>query len=119
MPILARIFNMLTMLLFMVFDGHLWLLSVLADTFYVVPIGNQTFNSLGILTLVQSGGTIFINGMMLAMPLITLLLVLNLSLGIFKPYDTTAFCFCGRFPSYPHDRYVGVITDYAGITCVY
>lgn len=82
MPILARIFNMLTMLLFMVFDGHLWLLSVLADTFYVVPIENQTFNSLGILTLVQSGGTIFINGMMLAMPLITLLLVLNLSLGI-------------------------------------
>ncbi|MCV5961375.1 flagellar biosynthetic protein FliR, partial [Escherichia coli] len=41
MPILARIFNMLTMLLFMVFDGHLWLLSVLVDTFYVVPIGNQ------------------------------------------------------------------------------
>lgn len=98
MPILARIFNMLTMLLFMVFDGHLWLLSVLADTFYVVPIGNQTFNSLGILTLVQSGGTIFINGMMLAMPLITLLLVLNLSLGILNRMTPQLSVFVVGFP---------------------
>ena len=67
-----HVFNMLTML-FVVFDGHLWLLSILVDTFYVV-LANQIFNSLGILTLVQSGGTIFINGMMLTV-LITLLLV--------------------------------------------
>ncbi|MFB0771019.1 flagellar biosynthetic protein FliR [Proteus cibi] len=98
MPILARIFNMLTMLLFMVFDGHLWLLSLLVDTFYVVPIGNQTFNSLGLLTLVQSGGTIFINGMMLAMPLITLLLVLNLSLGILNRMTPQLSVFVVGFP---------------------
>ena len=85
MPILARIFNMLTMLLFMVFDGHLWLLSVLADTFYIVP-------------LVQSGGTIFINGMMLAMPLITLLLVLNLSLGILNRMTPQLSVFVVGFP---------------------
>ncbi|HCH49993.1 MAG TPA: flagellar type III secretion system protein FliR [Proteus sp.] len=98
MPILARIFNLLTMLLFMVFDGHLWLLSILVDTFYVVPIENQTFNSLAFLTLVQSASAIFINGMMLAMPLITLLLVLNLSLGILNRMTPQLSVFVVGFP---------------------
>lgn len=98
MPILARIFNLLTLLLFMAFNGHLWLLSVLVDTFYVIPVSTHTLNSLGILTFVQSGGTIFMNGMMLAIPLITLLLVLNLALGVLNRMTPQLSVFVIGFP---------------------
>ncbi|STQ80822.1 flagellar biosynthesis protein FliR [Hafnia alvei] len=33
MPILARLLNLLTMLLFLSFNGHLWMISILADSF--------------------------------------------------------------------------------------
>ncbi|MDX7990808.1 flagellar biosynthetic protein FliR [Xenorhabdus littoralis] len=98
MPILARIFNMLIMLLFLVFDGHLWLLSILADTFYSIPIQSAQLNPKGFLLLAQSASLIFINGMMLAMPMITLLLVLNFSLGMLNRMTPQLSVFVVGFP---------------------
>ncbi|MCL7708213.1 flagellar biosynthetic protein FliR, partial [Enterobacter kobei] len=34
MPVLARFIDMLAMLLFLTVNGHLWLISILADTFH-------------------------------------------------------------------------------------
>ncbi|PHM37494.1 flagellar biosynthetic protein FliR [Xenorhabdus innexi] len=98
MPILARILNMLMMLLFLAFDGHLWILSILADTFYSIPIQPAQLNSKGFLLLAQSASLIFINGMMLAMPLITLLLVLNFSLGMLNRMTPQLSVFVVGFP---------------------
>ncbi|PHM65242.1 flagellar biosynthesis protein [Xenorhabdus stockiae] len=98
MPILARILNMLMMLLFLAFDGHLWILSILADTFYSIPIQTTQLNSKSFLLLAQSASLIFINGMMLAMPLITLLLVLNFSLGMLNRMTPQLSVFVVGFP---------------------
>ena len=38
MPVLARIMDMLALLLFLTFNGHLWLISLLVDTFHTLPI---------------------------------------------------------------------------------
>ncbi|MCC8374158.1 MULTISPECIES: flagellar biosynthetic protein FliR [Photorhabdus] len=98
MPILARIFNLLTLLLFLAFDGHLWLLSVLADTFQILPVQPLQLSAQGFLLLAQSASMIFINGMMLALPLITLLLTLNLSLGILNRMTPQLSIFVVGFP---------------------
>ncbi|WP_340617495.1 flagellar biosynthetic protein FliR [Xenorhabdus entomophaga] len=98
MPILARILNMLMMLLFLAFDGHLWLLSILADTFYSIPIQSTQLNPKGFLLLAQSASLIFVNGMMLALPMITLLLVLNLSLGMLNRMTPQLSVFVVGFP---------------------
>ncbi|MCC8459388.1 flagellar biosynthetic protein FliR [Photorhabdus aegyptia] len=98
MPILARIFNLLTLLLFLAFDGHLWLLSVLADTFRIIPVQPLQLSAQGFLLLAQSASMIFINGMMLALPLITLLLTLNLSLGILNRMTPQLSIFVVGFP---------------------
>ncbi|WP_338885252.1 flagellar biosynthetic protein FliR [Xenorhabdus sp. TH1] len=98
MPILARILNMIMMLLFLAFDGHLWLLSILADTFYSIPIQLTQLNPKGFLLLSQSASLIFINGMMLAMPMITLLLVLNFSLGMLNRMTPQLSVFVVGFP---------------------
>ncbi|PMC21620.1 flagellar biosynthetic protein FliR, partial [Klebsiella aerogenes] len=82
MPVLARLLNLLAMLLFLSFDGHLWLISLLADSFHTLPVQSQPLNGNGFLALAQLGSLIFINGMMLALPLICLLLTLNIALGL-------------------------------------
>ncbi len=78
MPVLARFMDMLALLLFLTFNGHLWLISMLVDTFHTLPIGGDPVNSNAFLALTRAGGLIFLNGLMLALPVITLLLTLNL-----------------------------------------
>lgn len=97
-PILARLLNLLAMLLFLTFDGHLWLISLLADSFHTLPIQAQPLNGNGFLALTQAGSLIFINGMMLALPLICLLLTLNLALGLLNRVTPQLSVFVIGFP---------------------
>ena len=55
MPVLARILDMLAMLLFLTFNGHLWLISLLVDTFHTLPIGGDPVNSNAFLALARAG----------------------------------------------------------------
>ena len=98
MPVLARILDMLAMLLFLVFNGHLWLISLLVDTFHTLPIGGEPINSNAFLALTRAGGMIFLNGMMLALPIITLLLTVNLALGMLNRMTPQLSVFVIGFP---------------------
>ncbi|UJD80820.1 flagellar type III secretion system protein FliR [Serratia rubidaea] len=98
MPVLARLLNLLAMLLFLSFDGHLWLISLLADSFHTLPIRPQPLSGNGFLALAQAGSLIFINGVMLALPLICLLLTLNLSLGLLNRVTPQLSVFVIGFP---------------------
>lgn len=98
MPVLARIFNVLTLLLFLSFDGHLWMLSALANSFEILPISTSPLRGEGFLTLVQASSMLFINGLMLALPLITLLLTLSLALGILNRITPQLSIFVVGFP---------------------
>lgn len=98
MPVLARFLDMLAMLLFLTFNGHLWLLSLLADSFYTLPIGGEPLNGQAFMALTRAAGLIFINGMMLALPIITLLLGLNLALGLLNRISPQLSVFVIGFP---------------------
>ncbi len=98
MPIIARIIDLLAMLLFMAFDGHLWLISMLVDTFHTLPIGGDAGNSTAFMALTRAAGLIFISGLMLALPLITLLLTVNLALGLLNRMAPQLSVFVIGFP---------------------
>lgn len=98
MPVLARIMDMLALLLFLTFNGHLWLISLLVDTFHTLPIGSEPLNSNAFLALTKAGSLIFLNGLMLALPLITLLLTLNLALGLLNRMAPQLSIFVIGFP---------------------
>ncbi|EPT9749416.1 flagellar biosynthetic protein FliR [Yersinia enterocolitica] len=98
MPVLARLLNLLAMLLFLSFDGHLWLISLLADSFHTLPIQFEPLNGNGFLALTQAGSLIFMNGLMLALPLITLLLTLNMALGMLNRMTPQLSVFVIGFP---------------------
>lgn len=98
MPVLARIIDMLAMLLFLTFNGHLWLISLLVDTFHTLPIGGEPVNSNAFLALARAGSLIFLNGLMLALPVITMLLTLNLALGLLNRMAPQLSVFVIGFP---------------------
>lgn len=98
MPILARLLNLLAMLLFLSFDGHLWLISLLAESFHSLPVSSNLPDANLFMTLARTGGFIFLNGVMLALPLITLLLILNITLGILNRMSPQLSVFVVGFP---------------------
>ncbi|HID4047411.1 TPA: flagellar biosynthetic protein FliR [Pluralibacter gergoviae] len=98
MPVLARIMDLLALLLFLTFNGHLWLISALVDTFHTLPVGGNPLNANAFMALTRTGGLIFLNGLMLALPVITLLLTLNLALGMLNRMAPQLSVFVIGFP---------------------
>ena len=98
MPILARILNLITLLLFLAFDGHLWLIHIVISSFDLIPVQVTPLNREGFRMLVQSANHIFLNGLMLALPFITLFLILNLALGILNRMTPQLSVFVVGFP---------------------
>lgn len=97
-PVLARLMNLLAVLLFLNFDGHLWLISLLADSFHTLPMRDAPMQGNGFMALAQAGGLIFSSGMMLALPIIALLLTLNMALGLLNRVTPQLSVFVVGFP---------------------
>ncbi|WP_413724763.1 flagellar biosynthetic protein FliR [Sodalis sp. RH16] len=98
MPILAQFMNMLTLLVFLSLNGHLWMISLLADSFQTLPINALPLNAEGFMALCRASGMIFINGLMLALPMITLLLTMNIALGLLNRVSPQLTVFVIGFP---------------------
>lgn len=80
--VLSRILYMITLLMFLAFNGHLMVLEALVMSFVTLPIGLEGLNPGAFELLVRYAGTIFASGMLLALPLVGSLLIINLALGI-------------------------------------
>lgn len=80
--VLSRIFYMITLLMFLAFNGHLMVLETLVMSFQTLPVGIGTLNPNAFELLARYAGTIFASGMLLALPLAGSLLIISLSLGI-------------------------------------
>jgi len=98
MPVLARFLDMLAMLLFLTFNGHLWLISLLSDSFHTLPISPNPMNAEGFMAVAQAGSIVFSGGLMLALPIVTLLLTLNMALGILNRVAPQLSVFVIGFP---------------------
>lgn len=96
--ILARILYIISLLLFLAVDGHLALIDLLARSFQTLPIAAFSLNSDGFLRLVVFAGTIFKLGLLLALPVIGILLVINLSMGILNRSAPQFTVFSVGFP---------------------
>ncbi|WP_409429861.1 flagellar biosynthetic protein FliR [Pantoea sp.] len=97
-PVIARILNLLATLLFLTFDGHLWLISIVADSFTTLPADGSLFNREGFMQLIQAAAMIFRSGVMLGLPIITLLTGINLALGLLNRLTPQLSIFVIGFP---------------------
>lgn len=98
MPVVARLLNLFVTLLFLTFDGHLYMLEVLASSFTAFPINAAPLGANGFMAMVSAGEMIFRYGMMLGLPVITLLLCLNLTMGLLNRLSPQLSIFVIGFP---------------------
>lgn len=96
--VLARIMNVIATLLFLAVNGHLLMLSNLAHTFHVIPIGQGSLDPNGWGVLFEWSSTVMVSGMLLALPLIIVLLTISLALGILNRTAQQLSVFAVGFP---------------------
>lgn len=97
--VLSRLFNIIGLLIFLSLDGHLWLLYCLGQSFDIIPISTTLLNGNGYLTMIDSSALLFINGIMLALPIMTLLLIVNAALGILNRMTPQLSIFVVGYPA--------------------
>lgn len=96
--VLSRLFHMLALLMFLALNGHLIMIEILAGTFVILPVGVGGLHAGGFELLVRFAGTIFVSGLLLALPLVAALLVINLSMGILNRAAPQFTVFSVGFP---------------------
>jgi len=74
--------NNLTLIYFVVTNGHYVILSALAESFRIIPINSMVWNDSLPQLMIDLTAGIFINGMKIAMPVTFAILLTNVGLGI-------------------------------------
>jgi len=81
-PVLGMFYMVLVTLFFLLLDGHLILISVMADSFYSLPIGMEGLVRENFDQMVGWGSHMFSGAVLVSLPAIIALLLINLSLGV-------------------------------------
>ncbi len=96
--VLSRLLNLIAVLVFLALDGHLLLLAGLVHTFEVLPIADTQLSSAGLGILLDWSAQVLILGLVMALPLITALLTMNLAMGILNRTAPQLSVFAVGFP---------------------
>ena len=80
-PIVAQWLGMVAALAFLSINGHLYMLSALAESFRTLPVGNM-ISSHGFHAVASWGGSIFAYALQISLPILAALLITNIALGI-------------------------------------
>lgn len=80
-PVIAQWLSIIASLAFLAMNGHLMMLSLVAESFHTLPIG-EMMPARNFYTAAQWGASIFAYGLQISLPLLAALLITNLALGI-------------------------------------
>ena len=79
---LSQFFLMLSTLMFISINGHLILISMLVDSFQSIPPGSVSLSRELLLGIVNLGSWLFVTALLLALPVLTALLIVNMAFGV-------------------------------------
>jgi len=96
--VLAEFLGLLAVLIFLALNGHLLTLSVLAESFKLLPIAATPFGAGGFASMLAWSSVLFSAGLLLALPLIAALLIANLAMGVLARVAPQLNIFAVGFP---------------------
>lgn len=97
-PVLAQFIGVFAILVFLAIDGHMIVISALVQSFYIVPISTEPLHAAGFMAFAESGGKIFLVGLMLSLPMLSALLIVNIAMGILTRAAPQLNLFAVGFP---------------------
>lgn len=96
-PVLSQMYLILATLLFLALNGHLLIISLLAESFTVLPVGEPLAPG-GLWTVVAFASRMFAGAMLIALPAVVAILVVNMSFGVMSRAAPTLNLFAVGFP---------------------
>lgn len=97
-PVVAQLYVILGTLLFLSLDGHLLLISAVVESYLLVPVGMASVSAASLSALITLGSLVFAGGILLAIPVMTALLLINLAFGIITRTAPQLNIFAVGFP---------------------
>jgi flagellar biosynthetic protein FliR len=97
-PVVAQLYVILGTLLFLSVDGHLALIDAVVQSYNLIPIGSLSISASSLTALVSLGSIVFAGGILLALPVMTALLLINLAFGIITRTAPQLNIFAVGFP---------------------
>lgn len=94
----GRFFGNMTMLLFVVINGHLMVLQAVVASFAAFPVDGSAMESVARLRLHELGAVVFHYGLWIALPMIGMLLFINVVLGVVSRVAPQISVFAIGFP---------------------
>ncbi|QCI24741.1 flagellar biosynthetic protein FliR [Buchnera aphidicola (Rhopalosiphum padi)] len=96
--IISRWLNVLTLFFFLILNTHLYLIFMLIDSFYSIPIDVNFFNSNIFFVLLKFSGSIFLNALIFILPIMIFLLLSTLIMSILNRLSPQISIFSIGFP---------------------
>ncbi|WP_019894404.1 flagellar biosynthetic protein FliR [Hydrogenovibrio halophilus] len=97
-PIIGRYFTIMATLLFLLLNGHVFVFQAVVSSFETLPIGTTFFNQDSLKLLYEFGSQMFTYGVAIALPLVTALLLVNISFGVISRAAPAMNIFAVGFP---------------------
>jgi flagellar biosynthetic protein FliR len=97
-PVLSEFLGLLATLVFLAMNGHLLALSVLAESFKILPVGTAPIAAGGFKALIAWTATLFSAGVLLSLPLVAALLIANIGMGVLSRVAPQLNLFAIGFP---------------------
>lgn len=114
--VVAQIYSMMAMLIFLMMNGHLVMIEILAQSFFVLPVGLQGLDADVFIRLALSLSWMFVAALLMALPAITALLIINLAFGIMTKAAPQLNIFAIGFPFI---MLVGLVMHWVNIPIFY
>ena len=97
-PVLSQYYIILATLLFLILNGHLFMIETLAQSFYTLPIAVDGITQANLRDIVLWASRMFTGGLLIALPAIAALLLVNLGMGIITRAAPQLNIFAVGFP---------------------
>lgn len=97
-PMVSQLYLLAVVLIFLIFNGHLILIEVVANSFNTLPIGQSVLSPDSLWQLISWGSDMFAGALLISLPTVGALLVVNISFGIITRAAPQLNLFAVGFP---------------------
>ncbi|MCG7923717.1 MAG: flagellar biosynthetic protein FliR [Candidatus Thiodiazotropha lotti] len=81
-PVVSQFYLILATLLFLIFNGHLHAIELVADSFVTMPVAMDGISRNNLIDLVAWGSRLFAGGLIIALPIVGAMLMVNMGMGV-------------------------------------
>lgn len=97
-PVISEFYGLLATLIFLAMNGHLLALSMLAESFDLLPVSATSLHAAAFGRLASGAAMIFVMGVLISLPLVAALLIANIAMGILSRVAPQLNLFAVGFP---------------------